>query len=64
MDESRQRAQQLLSLLKQSKILSKQKCYDDTDETEDMSVEKKGKRLAKLINNNKNKQELRTATTI
>ena len=45
MDESRQRAQQLLSLLKQSKILSKQKCYN-ADETEELSNsdERKGKR--------------------
>ena len=45
MDESRQRAQQLLSLLKQSKLLSKQKCYN-ADETEELSSsgERKGKR--------------------
>ena len=46
MVESRVRAQQLISLLKQSKVLSKQKCYeDDGDEImENVTVEKKAKR--------------------
>ena len=49
MVESRHRAQQLLALLKQSKVLSKQKCYNNVDEADNLSnvVEKKGKRLAK-----------------
>jgi hypothetical protein len=45
-NESRQRAQQLVCLLKQSKVLSKQKCYDeeDVEDTDSITVEKKGKR--------------------
>lgn len=46
MDESRQRAQTLLELLKQSKILSKKKCYNVGDQGNlPASVERKGKRL-------------------
>lgn len=49
MDESRVRAQQLLSLLVQSKHLSKQKCYGNNADILS-SPERKGKRFVRHRN--------------